>query len=300
MSSKQRLLVSAVIPAYNAEHFIADAIESVLYQSYRHIECIVVDDGSTDRTGEICRRYGDNIRYIRTENRGVSVARNLGSATAATLLAFLNADDIWLPRKIEYQVALFETDPAIGMVYTGYHVVDEHLNFRARFAAPPPYLALRNTLLLERPSVSVAQTGLVSAAAFDAVHGFDPGLSTSADCDLACKIASRYKVAAVDRPLVLYRRHSEQMHHDPVATERDMTRVYDKLFSSEWVPPEILRLRRRARANLHVSLAGSYLIAGNRSAFLKHALRAFVTRPDRVLHAIGRLTSPQGDMKRAH
>lgn len=293
--------VSAVIPTFNSARFLPDAIDSVLYQTYPSVECVVVDDGSTDDTREVCSRYGDKIVYVRTENRGVSNARNEGRARAThRYLAFLDADDLWLPCKIEYQMELVASRPDFGMVYSGYHVVDDNLEFKTWFPAPPPEDALRNTLLLERPAISLAQTAIVTVDAFDQVGGFDPLLSAAADCDLACRIAARFPVGVVDRPLVLYRRHSNQMHHDPVGMEKDMLRVFSKLFTEEWLEPDLLRLRRRAKANLRVSLAGTYLLAGDRRRFLRYAAMSLVTRPDRVIAALRRLMSPQAGMKRAH
>src|SRR3954452_15003770 len=104
-----RPLVSAIIPAHNAERFLAAAIDSVLAQTYQPIECIVVDDGSTDGTPAVARSYGDRIRLIPQEQRGVSAARNRGAAEArGELLAFLDADDRWLPERVERQARELE------------------------------------------------------------------------------------------------------------------------------------------------------------------------------------------------
>src|SRR6476469_10004419 len=98
-------LVSVVIPAYNAERFLGEAIESVLAQGYAHFELIVVDDGSSDRTAEVARSFGDRVRTIEQENSGVSAARNAGTrAAGGELLAFLDADDRWSPGWLERMV----------------------------------------------------------------------------------------------------------------------------------------------------------------------------------------------------
>lgn len=103
-------LVSVVIPAFNAERFLAQAIASVLGQTWRGLECIVVDDGSTDGTGSVARSFADErMVHIRKENEAtVSLARNAGIAAArGDFVAFLDADDVWLPEKVELQLELF-------------------------------------------------------------------------------------------------------------------------------------------------------------------------------------------------
>src|SRR5947209_13220762 len=103
--------VSVIIPTYNHGRFIADAIESVLAQTYPVSEIIVVDDGSTDETQEVVEKFGEKVRYIEQANAGVSAARNTGIENSdGDLVAFLDADDTWLPEKIEKQVAKFGAD----------------------------------------------------------------------------------------------------------------------------------------------------------------------------------------------
>lgn len=102
-------LVSAIIPTYNRAHIVCEAIESVLAQTYPHIEVIVVDDGSKDDTLARLQQYGDRIRVVSQANAGPAAARNRGIAVArGDLIAFLDSDDIWLPEKTEQQVALME------------------------------------------------------------------------------------------------------------------------------------------------------------------------------------------------
>jgi hypothetical protein len=188
-----------------------------------------------------------------------------------------------------------------GVVFgavTGLHVVDERLRFIGREYVPPDDAAIRKTLLVERPIMpGIGSTGLVPIERFRELGGFDERFSMSADCALACGIGLRHRVHGVPRPLVLYRQHPAAMHADPRnAVQRDMRTIHAELLP-------LLQPRaslRPARANLHVSLAGSALASGRPRAALKHAALALFTRPDRVLAAAWRLSRPAGGLKRAH
>ncbi|MHC5139531.1 MAG: glycosyltransferase family 2 protein, partial [Planctomycetota bacterium] len=105
MTETEKLTISAVIPAYNAAKYIARSIDSVLAQTHPVDEIVIVDDGSTDNTAAIIKDYGDKVRYIHQPNAGVSAARNTGiEAATGNWIAFLDADDEWLPEKIKRQV----------------------------------------------------------------------------------------------------------------------------------------------------------------------------------------------------
>ena len=111
-------LITVIIGAFDAERYLGEAIESVLAQTYRNLELIVVDDGSTDRTGEIAASYGDPVRCIRQENGGMAASRNRAIPEArGDYLAFLDADDRFPPEKLEQQLAAFEADAELDVVY---------------------------------------------------------------------------------------------------------------------------------------------------------------------------------------
>ncbi len=111
-------LISVIIPSYNAAAYVGEAIDSVLAQAYDNIELILVDDGSTDHTAEVARQYADSLRYIYQENGGIGAARNTGvRASSGNLLAFLDADDIWVANKLVLQLAAFARQPELDVVY---------------------------------------------------------------------------------------------------------------------------------------------------------------------------------------
>jgi glycosyltransferase involved in cell wall biosynthesis len=110
--------VSVIIPVYDCERFLAEAIDSVLDQTYPPFETIVVDDGSTDRSADIARSFAPRVRYCYQLNSGIGAARNSGADLAnGELLAFLDADDRWVAEKLAKQLAAFENDPELHMVF---------------------------------------------------------------------------------------------------------------------------------------------------------------------------------------
>src|SRR5947207_2571796 len=127
-SSPARGQVSVVIPAFNAEPFLASALESIIAQTVRVAECVVVDDGSTDRTGEVASTFASKgpVRVIRQENAGVAAARNAGArATSSALLSFLDADDAWIPERVEKMLSVLEQ--GYDAVVSPSSVTDERL-----------------------------------------------------------------------------------------------------------------------------------------------------------------------------
>ena len=113
-------LVSCIVPVWNCESYLSDAIDSIIGQTYRPIEVIVVDDGSTDRTAEIIARYADRLRAIRQPNAGPGAARNVGIGLArGSYIAFLDADDLWQPEKLERQVGCLESSPDCDLCAVG-------------------------------------------------------------------------------------------------------------------------------------------------------------------------------------
>ena len=116
---KENPLVSVIIPVYNYDRYLAEAVESVLSQTYQHLEVIVVDDGSTDRSGEVAKSFaGRGVRYCQQVHSGIGPTRNKGVELAqGVFIAFLDADDRWPVQKIERQLRAFESDPALEMVF---------------------------------------------------------------------------------------------------------------------------------------------------------------------------------------
>lgn len=110
-------MVSCIVPVYNGERYLAKALDSIIAQSYVPIEIIVVDDGSTDATPDVVRRFGEAVRYVRQDNAGPATARNHGlGLTNGEFVAFLDADDLWTPEKLSRQVGVLNARPDLDFV----------------------------------------------------------------------------------------------------------------------------------------------------------------------------------------
>lgn len=275
--------LSVVIPTYNYGRFIGEALASVLDQSLVPSEIVVVDDGSTDNTADIVRGFGDRVRYIRQENKGVSEARNRGVAeTSGALIAFLDADDTWEPTKLEKQAARFGADEKIGLVHCGMREFDAETGETIAVHLDGGEDGIAENLLLWDGPVVVGPGGtiMVSRQAFEEAGGFDARMKCGEDWDLCYRMARKYKVGFVPEPLVNYRSHGAAAHRNVENMERGMGMFYEKAFTTD--DPEVLRLKRRAYGNFHRVLAGSYIHAGKWEKFVEHSVKSILKRPGNI------------------
>lgn len=272
-------LVSVIIPNYNYANYLREAIDSVLTQTYSNIEIIVVDDGSEDDSRKVLEAYGDRITPIFQENSGVSAARNNGvKHSKGEYVAFLDADDIWLPKKIEKQVEHFDTREEFGLIHVGVEDIDSEGNSLEERLDGLSGRVSHEFLLFERPVVLGGGSGLmVPRRVFDEVEGFDLELLTSADWDLFFRISRIYEIGFVPEVLLRYRIHGANMHGNISRMEREMMYGYEKAFSAN--SEDLEALKEVAYSNLHRTLAGSYFRAGQYSDFVRHALNSLYLRP---------------------
>jgi glycosyltransferase involved in cell wall biosynthesis len=206
-SSSDRELVSVIIPCYNHAHFFGEAVESVLGQTYPHIEIIVIDDGSTDDITQIITAY-PSIRYIRQDNMGLSRARNVGLAhSKGAYVVFLDADDHLFPDAVAIGVRALaaRTDCAFtfGLLLNvgtaqGMSVLsrDEHYDYKT---------------LLQRNVIENPGSVLYRRWVFTEIGEFDAANSPAADYDLYLRVARRFPILCHHRPVVHYRRHGANM-----------------------------------------------------------------------------------------
>jgi len=203
--------VSAVVPAYNRADYLAEALDSALAQAFDGLEVVVVDDGSTDATPEVLRRYGERIRVHRQENAGQSAAVNRGVDLArGEFVAFLDSDDAWLPGKLARAVPLLEAEPAAALLYAAVEMMDAA--GRAVADPRPPRRTPSGAVLghlLEENFVRTP-TAVFRREAFLAAGGYDPALRCVNDWDMWLRLATGRPVLRDPAPAARYRLHGDQ------------------------------------------------------------------------------------------
>jgi glycosyltransferase involved in cell wall biosynthesis len=203
--------VSVVIPVYNNASFIGDAIESVLCQTLRPIEIIVVNDGSTDNTSDILEKCSKRIICIQQENRGPASARNNGIRNSkGDFIAFLDSDDMWMPNKLGRQMELFRDIPSAALVYSRFsNFCDKTGNDLCLFPKKVHSGALFNTILNQNPIL--LSTVVIKTSILLDMGGFDEGLFTAEDIHLYLRIAKTYTIVGAEDVLVRRRRHEDNL-----------------------------------------------------------------------------------------
>ena len=216
-------LVSVVVPAFNAAATLSSTLSSIANQTYRSLDIIVVDDGSTDGTAAIARHFclsEPRMRVITQPNGGVAAARNAGiRASKGEFVAFIDADDLWHPMKIEFQIkALLAEDPDVALVYSPFRVIDTDGNVIASSRRHGASGWVLNRHLYEN-IVGNGSSVLVRKSVLQELGGFDPwlreqGAEGCEDLLLQLRIASRYKFREVPAYLTGYRKHRGNMSSD--------------------------------------------------------------------------------------
>lgn len=240
--------ISVVIPVYNGAAYIAAAIDSVLAQQGCGVELIVVDDGSGDGTAEAIAPYQSQVIYLYQPNQGVSVARNLGIRQAqGEFVAFLDADDYFLPGKLAAQLALFRRQPWLGLVHSGWRRVDAQDQALAEITPWEKYPVLDLVTWLQYKPV------LPSAMVFRRdwlvrLGGFDPQLTAAEDVDLVFRLAiAGCQSAWLPQVTVAYRQHGQSAMGKGLVQADCLRRLLDKTFQNPQLPIEGQLLERQIR-----------------------------------------------------
>ena len=213
----KKSFVSVIVPTYNRADLISETIESILNQTYKNFELIIVDDGSTDNTEEVIRKFKDSrIKYIKTDNwGGPARPRNTGIKKAkGEYIAFCDDDDIWLPKKLEKQIRVFQISNETAMLYTRFKTIEGGVISNKIFPENGKYnsgnifksIYLRN--LIACSSVMVKRSVLDQVGLFNT----DPNLIAVEDADLWLRIALKHIIKCTDDlPLLLYRIQSQSI-----------------------------------------------------------------------------------------
>lgn len=273
--------VTAIIPTYNRERFIGEAIDSVLAQTRAVQEVIVVDDGSTDKTEEVVSRYGEKVRYVRQANSGPGAARNRGMQEATgDLVAFLDSDDLWVPRKTELQLAFLERNPAQEFIF------GDMANFSAEADNDEPeikvpemhryfveHAANLDELFdwLVQENVIPTPTVLMRRSCFERVGLFDQKLKIAEDLDYWLRVARNCRCGFVNAVLAKRRRHESNLINDWVG--RTICHA-DVLIRAGSMRPELPdRSQRRIKArvlDLYYDLGSHFYKKGDYTSGYKY------------------------------
>lgn len=274
-------LVTVVIPLFNQALFIEANLTSVKNQSYRNIQVIIIDDGSEDSSFDIANRFvktDARFQIIRTQNRGVSSARNLGISLAqGEFVAFLDSDDLWLPNKLELQMRILGANRNLGALVSNYFVAIKGeggvivakrlVKIRAPHRLAYGWLSfegsgplLSSSLLIRTECLKLNSDKII----------FDINLSTLADLDFFLRINQITEVGIVQEPLVYYLQHDKQMHSDPEFLLREYPKLLSKLNDSR-----IYNVGPRLHANLYVFASLLYAKQGKFVVAMRCVSRSF-------------------------
>jgi glycosyltransferase involved in cell wall biosynthesis len=289
--------VSVIIPTYNRATKVRNAIDSALNQTFSDLEVIVVDDGSTDNTGEVLREaYGNRIRYFGQPNQGASAARNKGLAEArGEWIALLDSDDFWEKEKIEWQLkAVEQLGPRCGVCYTDVRFFN-YPETRTMFQLAKESYPHEGTMgfnpevlrLLVNPGgagmVVCTCTLMIRADLIAKTGGFDTSLSFGEDSELMFRLATLTDYCYVNLPLVAVDRAPVEVRHVGVSAEwnrldvklRDAQLKFEMhARAGDAVPPKIHKLIRQGLGTIHSGWANWYLENGEYAKAREAALKA--------------------------
>jgi glycosyltransferase involved in cell wall biosynthesis len=280
--------VAVVIPARNAAAFLAEALDSVFAQDLPAAEVVVVDGGSTDGTGGAARGYGRGVRVVAADGAGRARARNLGiAATRSELIAFLDADDLWVPEKTSRQAALLAAHPDLALVFSDLRTfrgarrsersLFEERGFAGACTASSIYLT----------DMVATSTVLLRREALRGCGGFDEELPAASEADLWLRLALRHRFAAVAEPLVLKRIHAGNAAPDARPRAAAQVEVWGRhleaVAASEPHMGGALRSDYAEKRWRHLVIEGAVALnEGRRAEARRRFLHAILARPGRA------------------
>lgn len=253
-------LVSVIVPVYNREKLVKEAVSSILAQTYKNLEIILINDGSTDQSLEVLKQFEtenpDQIKVIDQKNQGQIAARNNGiRASSGEYIAFLDSDDLWLPEKLELQIPLF--GPEVGLVYSSVELIDDHGKSKGFDHINPglqgnifPELLVKNRM--------TGGTVVVRKDVLDEVGLFDPQFKAAENWDLWLRICKKYEARAINKPLVKYRVHDDNMSKNSILMLDSKRQIMEKHCDKGSKDKRIARFSKLAEADYYYRLGVSY------------------------------------------
>jgi glycosyltransferase involved in cell wall biosynthesis len=279
-TAERTKLVSVVIASYNLGRYLPYAVESVLAQSYPEVEVQIVDDGSTDETTDVLRHWQHHprVRVHRQANGGQARAKNAGvRLSRGAFVAFLDADDVWLPDKLAWQIPLFEGRPELGVVYSDYEKMDSLGQPLPRERTELHRGWISGPLLIE--NFVGFPTAVVRRSYLERYGGFDESLGMGIDYDLWLRLSARCQFDFVPRSTARYRVWAGQMSGNYRERYRSGIRIMRGFLEGNprAVDPAVVR---RAWANTYTGRGNVTLWRGrDRVGAMRDYARALCFRP---------------------
>jgi glycosyltransferase involved in cell wall biosynthesis len=294
--------VSVIIPVYNVENYITEAVNSVLAQTYTNFEIIIVDDGSTDRSKEICQQFTDpRIKIIHQQNRGLAGARNTGIRHAqGQYLAFLDSDDLWVPEKLEKHIAHLENSPTVGVSFSRSAFIDQNGKPLGLYLLTEFDKEITIGHMLCRCPVGNGSTAVIRKQVFEAIrfqdhlHGtvedfyFDENFRRSEDfeCWLRIAIKTNWQFEGIPEALTLYRVNLDSLSADLWKQLESWEQVIEKTRS--YASEQIDCYLKPARAYNYRYLAHRAVMLRANSMAVEFINRALITYWAIILEEPGR------------
>ena len=222
--------VSVIIHTYNNEKFIVETVESVLNQTYKDYEIIIVDDGSEDGTRDALMPYMQKIRYHYKENGGIASAKNAGiNLSEAEFVAFLDHDDLWVPDKLQLQMECFNENHQVGLVYAKYTSFRDGKELRTK-----PEKGYSGWIFKELLAKSFIQTStvVVKKECLNAVGPYDESFSLGDEYDMFLRISKKFQCGFVDKGLTRYRVHDTNASNNDFLFDNENLGVYKKVYNN--------------------------------------------------------------------
>jgi glycosyltransferase involved in cell wall biosynthesis len=278
-------LVSVIIPVFNVEKYVEQTIQSVLDQTYPAVEIIIVNDGSTDMSLDKIGLFekDQKIKIISQENTGVSSARNKGMEfVKGDFIAFLDADDVWLPNNLELKIKMLIDNPSVDWVFSDMYLADDKMQSVSPAKPGKDDNILNNILLWDGEVVPGACSNIVirKKCLLSGIR-YDTHLSNSADQDFCIQLASKFPGKRISVPLWYYRQITSSMSRNIKVMENDAIFLYKKadrnnLFKSVW-------FKNHCFSNMFLILAGSWWKNGkNKMRGLYFIVKALFIYPPNI------------------
>jgi len=282
-TQEEKETVSIIIPTYNYAIFLPTAIRSCLDQTYKPIEIIVVDDGSTDNTKEVVKEFSCNIIYLYQENRGVSAARNRGLELArGNYLAFLDSDDYLTEDSIEIKIDIFKKYPDVGIIFSStYSKTAGEKELRHKPWLPEPVISEKfyEDLLLRK--IPFQTSGNLMRSAIAKRFRFPTQLSNGEDIVYFAKIFFSTKGYFLPKPTVVNLRHPGSLRHNIAEIREDG--FIEAIFDDPFYKGTLDHLRKRCKVNRHLELSRRFFLSGEIELAKRYYLKAVSMSPKALI-----------------